>query len=99
MIAAIIVLSLVPVPPQADLGGGDKLGHLAAYGALMLWFGQLYARRLGFALGFAAMGAALEFAQGATGYRSFDVLDMAANAAGVALGWGLALLLPRLLPR
>jgi glycopeptide antibiotics resistance protein len=45
------------------------------------------------------MGVALEFAQGATGYRSFEVLDMAANAAGVALGWGLALLLPRLLLR
>jgi glycopeptide antibiotics resistance protein len=33
------------------------------------------------------MGIALEFLQGMTDTRSFEVLDMVANAVGVALGW------------
>jgi len=99
MLAAIVWLSLTPSPPSLDVTFGDKLGHLAAYGSLMFWFGQLYASRsarAAYALAFALMGVALEFAQATTGYRSFEVLDMAANAAGVALGWVAAAILPPL---
>ncbi len=88
MVVAIVWLSLTPSPPQMDVESGDKLGHLAAYGVLMLWFGRLYARRLPYAAGFIAMGVALEFAQGWLGYRSLDAYDMLANTAGVLLGWG-----------
>ena len=59
----------------------------------MLWFCVLYRRkrvRAFYALGFVAMGVALEFMQGNLGYRSFELLDMAANTAGVMGGWGLA---------
>jgi VanZ family protein len=35
---------------------------------------------------FVAMGVALEYAQRATGYRVFDVLDMVANGVGALLG-------------
>jgi VanZ family protein len=92
--AAIVWLTLTPTPPRIDLEQGDKLGHLAGYGALMFWFCQLYAgrgARLGYAAGFALMGVALEFAQGALGVRTFETADMLANVAGVALGWALAL--------
>ncbi len=34
-----------------------------------------------------ALGIALEYAQRATGYRSFEVADMVADALGVAIGW------------
>ncbi|MFZ0788942.1 MAG: hypothetical protein WAM94_04890 [Chromatiaceae bacterium] len=34
-----------------------------------------------------AMGSALEFAQGLTGYRFLSFADMAANTVGVVLGW------------
>ncbi len=98
--AAIVWLSVTPRPPQIDLAQGDKLGHLAAYGTLMVWFALLYpARRTRIACAgaFVALGVALEFVQGALGYRTFDVLDMAANTAGVLLGWGCALLARRLL--
>jgi len=40
-----------------------------------------------YAAGFILMGIALEFLQGMTGYRTFDVFDMIANTIGVALGW------------
>ena len=36
------------------------------------------------------LGAAIEFAQGRTGYRQADLFDMAANTAGIAAGLALA---------
>ena len=93
MVAAIVWLSLTPSPVRVDVESGDKLGHLAGYGVLMFWFAQLYARRAPYAAGFIAMGIGLEFLQGWLGYRSFEILDMLANSAGVLLGWGGALLL------
>jgi VanZ family protein len=101
LVAAIVWLSLTSSPPRIDFEQGDKLGHLASYATLMFWFSQLYMRkatRALYALCFAAMGVALEFAQGASGYRSFELADMLANALGVLCGWAAALILPRVLP-
>lgn len=86
----IVYLSLAPVATQAVATHSDKLGHVLAYAALMSWFASLYAgpsSRFKFALGFVAIGIALEFVQRWTGYRTFDVADMVANAIGVAAGW------------
>lgn len=94
IVAAITWLSLTPSPPRIDVAQGDKLGHFLGYGTLMFWFCQLYpgrGMRIAHATGFAAMGVALEFAQGALGHRTFEPYDMAANALGVMLGWALAL--------
>jgi VanZ family protein len=99
--AAIAWLSLTPAPPDVDIEYGDKLGHFAAYGLLMVWFSQLYLERktrLAYAVGFVAMGIGLEFIQGQLGYRTYEVFDMYANTLGVLLGWALALILPRALP-
>jgi VanZ family protein len=101
MVGAIVWLSLTPSPPKVDFEYSDKVGHLLAYGSLMFWFSQLYlARRtrLAYAAGFAAMGVALEFVQGWTGYREFELYDMLANATGVAVGWAATLILPTVLP-
>ena len=95
LVALIVFLSLTPRPPALEFEQGDKLGHLLAYGTLMFWFCQFYARRAtraAYAAGFVAMGIALEFIQGATGYRSFELLDMGADALGVAIGWVVAVL-------
>ena len=83
MVAAIVWLSLTPAPLRVDIESSDKLGHLAAYGVLMFWFAQLYARRMPWAAAFVAMGVVLEFLQGWLGYRSFEVLDMLANSGAV----------------
>jgi len=101
LVAAILWLSLTPSPPKVDFAQSDKVGHFLAYGGVMFWFAQLYAARgtrLAYAAGFVAMGVALEFIQGWTGYRSFEVYDMLADGIGVALGWVAALILPRVLP-
>lgn len=93
MIGLVILLSLIPGPPSLDFDQGDKLQHLAGYGVLMFWFAQLYRRaatRLHWAVGLAILGVFLEVLQGMTSWRSYDVHDMAANSAGVLLGWLLA---------
>jgi len=93
MVAGIVWLSLTPSPPNLDFALSDKVGHFVGYGTLTLWFCQLYGsrrERLAFAAGFVVMGVAIEFIQGATGYRDFEFLDMLANAAGVLLGWAAA---------
>ena len=62
----------------------------------MFWFCVVYRQprtRLAYAIGFIAMGVAIEYVQGWTGYRNFEVNDMVADAIGVVLGWALALLL------
>ena len=94
--AAIVVLSLIPSPPDPGIDGGDKLGHFLAYAALAWWFGRFYTgwTRVAYALGFVGMGIALEFAQGALGYRSLELADMAANTLGAAAGWAAAAMLP-----
>ena len=93
LVLFVVYLSLTPDPVQLAVEQGDKFGHVLAYVALMFWFANLYeglTRRIQFALGFIALGVALEFVQRWTGYRSFEVADMAADAAGVAVGWVIA---------
>ena len=80
------------MPLQLDMAvdNGDKFGHLASYVLVTLWLAQLYTelrQRVWLVVGMVALGIALEYAQSATSYRSFEVADMAADAIGVALGW------------
>jgi len=91
-------VSLTPAPPVGGVPYTDKIGHFLAYALLMFWFARLYPAnhvRLGYALLWIAYGVGLEFAQQATGYRTFDLADMAANALGVAAGAATVLILPR----
>ena len=90
LVLLIIYLSLRPGGPLLPPSISDKLQHVVAYGVLTYWFACLYLRlagRLACAAAFVLLGVALEFVQALTGYRSFDLIDMAADAAGVALGW------------
>ena len=90
LVAIVIWLSLMPHPIQIPVEQGDKLGHFGAYATLMFWFAQLdtrHRKRLAYAIGFVALGVALEFAQRLTDYRTFEVADMGANTVGVLLGW------------
>ena len=101
MVAAIVYGSVMHSPPSLGFEQSDKLEHLGSYGLVMFWFAQLYPERgvrLGYALGLAALGVALEFLQGWLGYRDFEVADMVADAAGVALGWTAAIIFPTTLP-
>ena len=91
LIGFVVYLSLTPHPPiEMAFSFGDKIGHFAAYAVMMGWFACLYdglSTRLAHTAGLLALGIGLEFVQSTTGYRSFDVGDMVADAIGVALGW------------
>jgi len=89
-VAGLVALSLMPEPPGLPGDRNGWLAHTLAYACLMGWFARLlWARgpRFAMAIGLVALGVAIEFAQGATGYRSFDVWDMAADGLGVLAGW------------
>ena len=88
LVLLVIYLSLAPIAIEVPVDEGDKFGHVAAYAALMFWFANFFvtlSRRGMLAIGFVALGIALEFVQGWTGYRTFEVADRAAHALGVAV--------------
>ena len=101
LILLVIYLSLKPFPLDIPIENGDKLGHWMAYTTLMAWFAWLYPNlctRLVYAAEFLVLGIALEFAQGFTEHRTFELSDIVADTVGIALGWIAALLpLPNLL--
>lgn len=90
LVGLVIYQSLNLHPIEVPGGEGNVFGHLLAYAVLMLWFSQIHVRplaRLGCIIGLVMLGASLEIVQAFTDYRTFDVFDLAANSAGVALGW------------
>jgi hypothetical protein len=94
LIALLWWLSLMRSPPNINVPDGDKYGHLLAYGGTMWWWAQLWRtwrKRLRLAVSLALMGVVIEFVQGATGWRTFDAMDMLANSLGVLAGWGVAM--------
>lgn len=93
LVVFVVYQSLTPAPVEVELGEGNRLGHLAAYGTLMGWYSHLHERRgtrITLALALVVMGITLEFIQGITGYRTLDPADALANTIGVGMGWLLA---------
>ncbi len=98
--ALLIYLSFAPQPPAMDVELGDKIGHLLAYGTLMFWWAQHFVttrKRFAVATALIALGIAIEFVQGWSGWRAFEYADMVADAAGVLLGGVIASLTPNVL--
>ena len=90
LVAAIWILSLIP-PTGIPMPSSDKSGHFIAYFVTMAWFILCYQQTTIIAGALIGMGILLEFLQGLTGYRQFDLLDMLANSGGVMVAWSLIL--------
>jgi hypothetical protein len=93
LVGALVVLCLLPADDLPAVGASDFVEHATAYLVLMVWFAGLAARArwLGAASGLLALGASLEWLQGATALgRVSDPVDMVANSLGIALGLALA---------
>lgn len=92
MVVTVIVLTLMPKPPQPPLFflNWDKVQHLLAYGGLMWWFRQAFIARLRWIVFLIGLGVILEFMQGWSGIRQFEYQDMLANGLGVMTGLLLA---------
>ena len=93
LVVGVCVGSLLPgeiviVP----LSVGDKWLHAGSYLLLMVWFGGIYhtRRHLAVAGVLFALGLVLDILQGTVRSRTFDLLDVAANAVGILVGLVLA---------
>jgi VanZ family protein len=90
LVALVIYLSLTPHPPEpVHFDNADKFEHALAYVALSFWFCHIYKTkrsRLLVIVALTGLGVVLEYVQGWTGYRTFDVMDMLADGIGVFLG-------------
>ena len=88
LVLSVIVGSLVPGQMLRSITLSDKIMHVGSYFVLMIWFAGLYHRNkhpivAGVLI---ALGIVLDMLQGATRTRSFDLNDIAADAAGVLAG-------------
>lgn len=95
LIAAMLIVCLMPASSLPQTGVSDKFEHSIAYAVLSLWFAGLYprSRYVVIALGLFAMGVAIEWAQGAMHVgRQSDYHDVIANTLGIVAGLVLAAL-------
>jgi VanZ family protein len=100
--AVVAVLLLMPLRSPPPFPHSDLVAHFLLFGGLA--FGAVGFSHRGAELTLLAMatiagGIALEFAQGFVPYRTFDILDMGANAFGAMVGYGGALTVLQLLIR
>lgn len=87
VLAVSLILMLGPFGGvEAASGISDKVAHFIVFGLILWSFGVLFLRlpRLWAAVLAVALGGAVEVAQGLVG-RDADILDLAADAAGVAV--------------
>jgi VanZ family protein len=89
---AVTVLALLPIEhlqmPVFDWW--DKAQHALAFVVLTGWASLLWPHAaMRVALGMLAYGAGLEVAQWAVGWRFAEWADLAADAVGVFVAWGL----------
>jgi VanZ family protein len=90
LVLAVIVGSLLPAPIIREITPAisDKIMHFGAYFVLMVWFAGLYPRSkyVLLAVALVALGTVLDILQGtATRTRSFELLDIGADAVGIVV--------------
>ena len=90
LVVAVVIVTLMPKPPQVEfMPSWDKAHHFLAYAGLTFWFRQAFVS-IRWTIFLMALGIALEFIQGWSGYRYFEYGDMLANTLGVIGGLLLA---------
>ena len=92
MVAAVCLGSLLPGNSLPSVRVEDKLLHAGAYFLLMIWFCGLYEKRrhVLVAAVLVLLGLSLDLLQGMVSSRSFEIMDVAANAVGILIAWVLA---------
>ena len=95
LVVGVVVGSLLPAPIVHEITPpvSDKLMHFTAYFLMMVWFAGLYPRAKHLHVGGALLflGISLDILQGtATQTRNFELLDIVADAVGIAAALALA---------
>lgn len=93
MMFSVLVLSLLPTPDHLPSTGWDKSNHLLAFASLFLVGQKAYTNLLRLTLGLLFFGGLIEALQHQTTYRYAEWGDLVADAAGLALGILLSMLL------
>ncbi|VCU71660.1 VanZ like family protein [Pigmentiphaga humi] len=89
-----LALSLASTSVPLPTTGWDKTNHLLAFSVLTVLVRFAYpGRAWPYLLGLLGYGALIEILQSFTRYRSADWTDIAADAVGILLGWGITLIL------
>ncbi len=97
-LVVLLILTLWPEVRLPGPQGTDKFSHLLSFAWLMCWFAQVVEQHRGrLVLALITYGALIEVLQYFSGYRMGELADLAADAAGVLIGWGIVhFLLPNL---
>ncbi|TNF38555.1 MAG: hypothetical protein EP315_01120 [Gammaproteobacteria bacterium] len=93
LIAFIVQQTLTSSPMSVSTQFSDKFLHTVGYFVLMSWFMQIHHRlvmKITWAIFFLLMGVGLEFLQGWSGVRMYEINDMLANGLGVFLALALS---------
>lgn len=97
LLALVTVLALVPDVGGTNIQGADKVKHALAFAALGCTGWLAFSRRLWLVIGLVAYGVAIEFAQALPIVgKDASAADVIADAVGMLLGFGAALLVARL---
>jgi len=95
MVIFVVGASLMPAKAVVIVFGmiNDKIEHAGAYAGLMAWFGGMFRRgsQLWIGIALVVLGGGLELLQGLTPTRMPDLLDLAADSAGVLIGLALTM--------
>ena len=93
-IGLILAGSLLRVPDiDISISHTDKVVHFLMYFILVGWFVQLYPKpdkRIQILIAAILLGMLIEYLQGMTSYRSFDIIDEIANSIGALSAFLLA---------
>jgi len=83
------LVSALSTPPAGMGLLNDKFVHAVGFLGFMLWFGGIFQRRFlpWVALSLAGYGLSIELLQSLTPTRQAEGLDLAADVAGILLGW------------
>ncbi len=84
----VMVMSLLPLGPDAPSLGWDKANHLVSFAFLGLLGCRAYPAHMRLVLvGLLAYGGLIEVLQSFTAYRRGEWADLLADALGLTLGW------------
>lgn len=98
---AVLLLTLLPIPPAFERLGNDKLEHMLAFFALAVLGGLGWPQaRPWLATALLLVGGAIEVLQGTPlVHRDMSLFDWFADAAGILLGMSFVGLMLRLSPK
>ena len=93
VLVASLVVALAPAGTNMPFNVNDKVLHVVAFVALMVWFSGLFEVRylLWLAAGLAGYGLLIEVLQSFTPTRQAEGLDLVADIVGILLGWLLSI--------